>query len=46
MLHRIAFEQPYREQRDHSGFGPFRVERGRYEAAVRELDAAVEADGA
>ena len=35
------FEQPFRSQRDYSGFGPFRFARNRYEEALAELQSAV-----
>ncbi|RZQ63764.1 hypothetical protein [Amycolatopsis suaedae] len=31
------FEQPHRPERDYTGFGPFRFDRGQYDEAVREL---------
>lgn len=40
-----SFEQPFRPDRDYTGFGPFRFERHRYDAAVATLDAAVREEG-
>jgi hypothetical protein len=32
-----AFEQPHRSTRDYTGFGPFRFDRRRYDAALQDL---------
>lgn len=39
-----SFEQPYRPERDYTGFGPFRFDRDRYDEAVAALAATVGAD--
>ncbi|MQY10055.1 hypothetical protein SRB5_01590 [Streptomyces sp. RB5] len=39
-----SFEQPYRRERDYSGFGPFRFERRQYDESVRVLAEAVSAE--
>ncbi|WP_051844930.1 hypothetical protein [Streptomyces sp. NRRL S-813] len=39
-----SFEQPHRNTRDYSGFGPFHFDRHQYEDAVKTLSAAVSSD--
>ncbi|GHF08791.1 MULTISPECIES: hypothetical protein [Streptomyces] len=41
-----SFEQPYRTARDYTAFGPFRFDRHRYNAALRDLSTAVDSDDA
>ncbi|ONI79878.1 hypothetical protein ALI144C_24415 [Actinosynnema sp. ALI-1.44] len=38
------FQQPHRRARDYTAFGPFQFDRDRYDVAVRELSAAIDAD--
>lgn len=40
------FEQPHRNTRDHTGFGPFRFDRHHYDTALQTLATAIGADGA
>ncbi|WP_052852642.1 hypothetical protein [Streptomyces avicenniae] len=39
-----SFEQPHRQTRDYSGFGPFHFDRYQYDDAVNALSAAVSSE--